>query len=196
MSHLRTNNTLRVCKLNSFNLYFLYIRREIHMKNQKTKRYLKTTVFTLLAMGLSNISLANHHEDKKMNSEEDKVAHVVQVMTEAFNNRDMDSIIASYENGAAIMFEPGKAISNTETIKQLFKGFFQVNPKFTYPKGHEVYIANDIAMHIAPWTMVGKAPDGSDIVQSGLSVAVLRKQENGDWLMVLDNPNSQALMAH
>jgi ketosteroid isomerase-like protein len=43
--------------------------------------------------------------------------------------------------------------------------------------------------------MIGKTPDGTDIEQKGLSVAILRKQENGDWLMVLDNPNSQALMS-
>ncbi|OUS34844.1 hypothetical protein A9R00_12355, partial [Oleispira antarctica] len=75
-----------------------------------------------------------------------------------------------------------------------FEGAFQINPKFDYPNGHEVYIANNIALHIAPWVMTGKAPDGTSIKQSGLSVAVLRKQESGNWLMVLDNPHGQQLL--
>jgi ketosteroid isomerase-like protein len=164
------------------------------MRNKKAKCYLKVTLLTLFTVGLCNISLANYHEDETMNSDKDKVANVVQVMTEAFHKKEMDNIMASYENGAAIMFEPGTAITDPEIIKQMFEGFFQINPEFTYPKGHEVYIANDIALHIAPWVMAGKSPDGSDIEQTGLSVAILRKQDNGDWLMVLDNPNSQALM--
>jgi ketosteroid isomerase-like protein len=50
-------------------------------------------------------------------------------------------------------------------------------------------------MHFAPWTMTGKTPDGHEIKQSGLSVVVLRKQGNGKWLMVFDNPFGQHLMA-
>lgn len=164
------------------------------MRIKKVNQHLKVTLLGLFTVGLCNISLANHHKDTKMSSDKDKVANVVQVMTEAFHKKDMHNIMASYEKGAAIMFEPGVAISDPEMIEKMFEGAFQINPEFTYPNGHEVYIANDIAMHIAPWIMIGKTPDGTDIEQKGLSVAILRKQENGDWLMVLDNPNSQALM--
>lgn len=165
------------------------------MRNKNFKCYIKVTILTLFTVGLCNVSLANYHEDKTMSSDKDKVASVVQTMTEAFHKKDMNKIMASYEDGAAIMFEPGSAITDPQIIEQMFNGFFQINPIFTYPKGHEVYIANDIAMHIAPWIMLAKAPDGSDIEQTGLSVAVLRKQRNGDWLMVLDNPHGQVLMA-
>ena len=135
------------------------------MRNNKLKHYFKTVLLTLSTVSLCNISLANHHKGTKMNSDKDKVASTVQVMTKAFHNKDMDNIIASYEKGAAIMFEPGTAVTDAEMIKEMFEGFFQINPKFTYPKGHEVYSANDIALHIAPWVMTGKAPDGTDIEQ-------------------------------
>jgi ketosteroid isomerase-like protein len=42
--------------------------------------------------------------------------------------------------------------------------------------------------------MTGKVPDGTDIKQSGLSVVVLRKQADGKWLMVFDNPFGQHLL--
>jgi ketosteroid isomerase-like protein len=42
--------------------------------------------------------------------------------------------------------------------------------------------------------MTGTAPDGTPIRQSGLSVAVLRKQADGKWLMVFDNPFGQHLL--
>jgi len=39
--------------------------------------------------------------------------------------------------------------------------------------------------------MVGTLPDGSKIEQNGLSVATLRKQPDGSWLMIQDNPHGQ-----
>jgi len=164
------------------------------MKNIVTKRHLRQSLFVLLTVGLCNVSFANNIMDNTMNLEESKALNTITSMTTAFHQQDMARIMASYESGGAVMFEPGKAISDPEIIKQMFAGFFKINPNFTYPKGHEVYIANDIALHIAPWEMTGKAPDGTEIEKNGLSVAVLRKQVNGDWLMVLDNPNGQVLM--
>lgn len=160
--------------------------------------YLKKSLLILLIAGICNATFANNKENKIMNfdnnPDSNQALKTIEQMTKAFHNQDMDNILASYEKDAAIMFEPGSAISDTETIKQMFTGFFQINPEFSYPQGHEVYIANDIALHIAPWIMKGKMPDGTEIEKNGLSVAVLRKQKNGDWLMVLDNPNGQALM--
>jgi ketosteroid isomerase-like protein len=161
---------------------------------KRTRSYLKITLLALLTLSFNNISIAKDQKDITMNNDINNVISTIEKMTEAFHQKNMDSILASYEIGGAIMFEPGTAISDPNMIKQMFEGAFQINPNFTYTNGHEVYIANDIAMHIAPWVMKGTAPDGTNIEKSGLSVAVLRKQENGDWLMVLDNPNTQAMM--
>jgi len=150
--------------------------------------------FILLVTSLLSISIAASEEEKTMNNEETKVLEAIEAMTSAFHKKDMDGVLTSYEDGAAIMFEPGTRISDPALLRQMFEGAFQLNPKFNYPKGHEVYISNDIALHLAPWMMKGKAPDGTDIEQGGLSVAVLRKQENGKWLLVLDNPHGQLLM--
>ena len=80
-----------------------------------------------------------------------------------------------------------------DQIRQMFEGAFQMNPAFTY-SGHDVIVTGDIALHIAPWQMKGKAPNGTEIVQSGLSVAVLRQQPDSSWHMVIDNPHGQILM--
>ena len=114
-------------------------------------------------------------------------------MTFAFHNKDIEGVMASYEKKAVIVFEPEKPVSDPEAIRQGFFGFFAVNPKFEY-SGHEVFVNGELAIHFAPWQMTGKTPDGAEIKQSGLSVAVLRKQPNGKWLMVFDNPFGQHLL--
>ena len=131
-----------------------------------------------------------------MDSNQTNILKTIQGMTSAFNKKDIAGVLAAYEQDAAVMFEPGESVSSTDALKQNFESMFQVNPTFTYPKGHEVYISNDIALHVAPWEMNGLAPDGSTIKQSGLSVAVLRKKPDGNWLMVLDHPNGQHLMSN
>ncbi|GAA6134647.1 hypothetical protein NBRC116188_14360 [Oceaniserpentilla sp. 4NH20-0058] len=131
-----------------------------------------------------------------MDFNQTNILKTIKSMTAAFNNKDITGVLAAYEQDAAVMFEPGTSVSSKDALRQNFESMFQVNPKFTYPKGHEVYISNDIALHVAPWEMSGMAPDGSAIKQSGLSIAVLRKKPDGNWLMVLDHPNGQHLMSN
>lgn len=114
-------------------------------------------------------------------------------MTAAFEAKQFDRVMQSYEAEAAIAFEPGQPVSDAAMARQAFEGFAQMNPKFTY-SGHEVIRVGDIALHIAPWQMAGQAPDGQEIQQSGLSVAVLRQQDDGSWRMVIDNPHGAHLV--
>lgn len=131
--------------------------------------------------------------ENKFNEEQKKVFSVIEKMTAAFQNKEIDKVLATYEDNAIVMFEPQKPVQGKEILRAVFTQFASMNPQFTY-SGHEVYISGDIATHIAPWKMVGQMPDGTKIEQSGLSVAVLRKQADGNWLMIQDNPNGQFLM--
>lgn len=128
-----------------------------------------------------------------MSDDQENVLATIKKMTEAFHAGDIEGVMKSYESTATIVFEPENPVSDTAMIREMFQGFFAVNPHFDY-SGHEVFIANDLAVHIAPWKMTGKSPDGQAVEQSGLSVAVLRKQADGNWLMVIDNPHGQYLM--
>lgn len=144
--------------------------------------------------GVNQITSPNQDFMKNNFSEEQKkVLSVIEKMTAAFQNKNIDGVLAAYEADATVMFEPQKPVSGKEMLKTVFSQFFAVNPQFTY-SGHEVYISGDIATHIAPWSMTGQSPDGTKIEQSGLSVAVLRKQADGNWLMIQDNPHGQFLL--
>lgn len=120
-------------------------------------------------------------------TERDKVLATIATMTRAFHDGDIDGILRTYEGGAVVYGEPGKAFTGSDELKSMFAGFIAVKARFTF-SGHEVSIGGDLAVHVAPWTMAGEAPDGSAVTGSGLSVAVLRRQADGRWLMVIDNP--------
>lgn len=129
-----------------------------------------------------------------MTPEEKSVLARIEHMTESFHQKNINAVMQNYEQGAIITFEPNKPVSDAAVLREMFKSAFTMNPQFDY-SGHEVIVSGDTAVHIAPWTMTGKLQDGSSVSQSGLSVAVLRRQADGNWLIVIDNPHGQRLMA-
>lgn len=157
----------------------------------------KASIYLSTVLTFGMVSFGNAQTTATMetsfSAEQKKVYNVIVKMTNAFIKKDIDGVLATYEDGAIVMFEPQKPVTGKDNLRRAFMQFVTMNPIFTY-SGHEVYISGDIAMHIAPWKMLGQLPDGTEVEQSGLSVAVLRKQANGSWLMIQDNPNAQYLL--
>jgi ketosteroid isomerase-like protein len=122
-----------------------------------------------------------------------KILSTIDDMTNAFHQGDIDGIMQTYEPGAVVVGEPGTPVSGTPALRAMFAGFIAAKAHFTF-LGHEVFQADDVALHLTPWRMAGVAPDGTAIVASGLSVAVLRRQPDGRWLMVIDDPYGDTLL--
>jgi ketosteroid isomerase-like protein len=121
------------------------------------------------------------------------ILSTIDAMTTAFHQGDIDGIMQTYEPGAVVVGEPGTPISGTPALRALFAGFIAAKARFTF-LGHEVIQAEDLALHLTPWRMAGVAPDGTAVEASGLSVAVLRRQPDGRWLMVIDDPFGDTLL--
>jgi len=158
----------------------------------RTLNYL-LVVTGLMVTTFSNAQTQKTMEKQEMMQDQKNVLKVIKQMTNAFHHKDIDGIMATYELNPLVVFEPEKTVSDRANLIKMFQEAFIINPKFTY-SGHEVFINGDIATHFAPWVMTGKAPDGTKITQNGLSVAVLRKQHNGEWLIIFDNPHGSFLM--
>lgn len=159
---------------------------------------MKTKFYLLIVFALGIVSMTNAQKGKKLgtnfNQEQQKVLNVITEMTKAFENKDFDKVLEAYEENAIVIFQPQTPVIGKENLKQGFIQFAAVNPKFSYNKGHEVFISGNIATHISPWHMTGTLPDGTKIEQNGLSVAILRKQADGSWLMIQDNPHGSFLL--
>jgi len=121
------------------------------------------------------------------------ILSTIDAMTNAFHKGDIDGILQTYEPGAVVVGEPGTPVSGTPALRAMFAGFIAAKARFTF-LGHQVIQAEDIALHLTPWRMAGVAPDGTAVAASGLSVAVLRRQPDGRWLMIIDDPFGDALL--
>lgn len=157
------------------------------------------TLMLCLVAGQASAKEANPTQthnvgEQKVKKDETAVQTAIEKMTSAFEKSDIDAVMRSYEPGAAILFEPGQPVTDETQLRQMFAGMAAAKPVFTY-SGHEVVVSGDTAIHIAPWQMTAHTPDGQEIKQSGLSVAVLRRQTDGSWKMVIDNPHGARLLS-
>jgi ketosteroid isomerase-like protein len=91
------------------------------------------------------------------------------------------------------MGQPGMPAKGTSALREAFAQFLVLQPKITI-LNQDIVQADDIALHAYTWKMKGKTPDGNPVEQSGFSTVVLRKQPDGRWLMVIDNPFADQLL--
>jgi uncharacterized protein (TIGR02246 family) len=126
--------------------------------------------------------------------QEKQIHSTVQEMVSSFHQGDIAGILRTYEPSAVVVGEPGSPVSGTSALSKMFEGFIAAKARFTF-SGHEVIQAGDLALHLTPWRMAGVGPDGSSITAAGLSVAVLRRQPDGKWLMVIDQPYGDSIQS-
>jgi ketosteroid isomerase-like protein len=101
--------------------------------------------------------------------------------------------MTTYEPGAVVLGQPDIPTSGDAQLRAMFASFVATKAKFVLGE-HDVVQAGDLALHITDWQMTGQAPDGTAMTGRGLSVAVLRRQRDGSWAMVIDNPFGDALL--
>lgn len=57
-----------------------------------------------------------------------------------------------------------------------------------------ITVVNDLAMWLDHWEMTGKAPDGHLIEMKGHTSCIMKRNENGEWLWLVDNPFGAAIL--
>lgn len=112
---------------------------------------------------------------------------VASLLGQAFNAGDLESILALYEPEAAFVAQPGETVTGTEALRETFGGFLALKPTFEL-EVKKVFRAGDVALSFVDWTLTGTGPDGETISMSVQGSDVLREQQDGHWLFVIDNP--------
>lgn len=112
---------------------------------------------------------------------------VYDLFVSAFNAGNLDAVMAMYESGASFVPEPGKLVTGAGAIRETMSGFLALKPTMSIEEPR-VIPSGDLALISARWTLAGTGPDGNPVNLSGQSADVLRRQPDGTWLLVIDNP--------
>ncbi len=122
-------------------------------------------------------------------NEAQHILATIETMTTALAEADVERILSTYAPEAVVHMAADNQVSGTDNLRNLFVSLLEAGSAFTY-EGHEVVVAGDTALHLMPWQ--GPTPDGS--IARALSIAVLRRQRDGQWRMVIDHPCGDGIM--
>jgi len=106
----------------------------------------------------------------------------------AFNRHDLDSILALYEPDA-VLVSGGGPVQGTAAIREVYRGVLAVRPALEL-QTLGVTRAGDLAMLHGKWTLSEAGSDGNQIRREGRNTETARLQPDGNWLFVIDNPDT------
>ena len=111
----------------------------------------------------------------------------VKLFAQHLSDGDLDAAVSLYDADATFLPDPTSEVSGLEAIREALGGFFALRPTLDADI-QRVVEAGDTAMVINDWRLHGTLPDGSPVEQAGRSADVLRRQPDGRWLILIDDP--------
>ena len=108
-------------------------------------------------------------------------------LAEAFRAKNLEAIVALYEPGATFVAQPGQPVMGVAAIRAAIQGFLAMKPDLHLDVAR-VIRSDDMALLFSTWTLTGTGPDGKPLRMSGKGVEVVRRQSDGTWRYVIDDP--------
>ena len=105
----------------------------------------------------------------------------------AVNAGDLDAAVALYEPEAALLPEPGKTVIGLPAIREALIPFAAMKATLTI-EVPLVVEAGDTAVLHSKWAMKGTDEAGRSIDMEGNGVEIVRRQADGTWKFIIDNP--------
>ena len=112
---------------------------------------------------------------------------VDQLFVQAFSAGDLEALVALYEPAAVMVPQSGQVVTGREAIRGALQGLLTLCGEF-HMEVKSVVETGGLALVRSDWSLVGTAPGGCLVDLSGRGSEVVRRQPDGTWLYIIDNP--------
>ena len=112
---------------------------------------------------------------------------VLDSIVHGINTGNLDSLMTLYEPGAAFATQPGDLSHGLPGVRQALAGFVAMKGSLDLDVTR-ILEAGDLALVTTVWSFTGTGPDGRPAKLAARSADVLRRQADGSWRFVIDNP--------
>lgn len=112
---------------------------------------------------------------------------VLESIVTGINSGDLEGLMPLYESEAAFATQPGSLAHGAPGVREALSGFISMKGKLDL-EVTRVLEVGDLALVIGVWTFNGTGPDGEPVRLAAKNADVLRRQEDGTWRFVIDNP--------
>ena len=116
-----------------------------------------------------------------------KPEEVDALFEKGINAGDVEAVVALYEPEGSLVVAPGQVLTGTDAIRAGIAGFIAAKANLKL-EVKNVVAGGDVAMVYNDWsgTMVG--PDGAKVEMNGMAIEIVRRQADGSWRFVIDDP--------
>ena len=112
---------------------------------------------------------------------------VLKSIVTGINSGNLDSLLPLYEREAAFASEPGSLAHGEPGISEALTGFISMKGRLDLDVTRVLEV-DDLALVTGVWTFDGTGPDGEPVRLAARNADVLRRQSDGTWRFVIDNP--------
>ena len=112
---------------------------------------------------------------------------VLKTIVDGINTGNLDMLMTLYESEAAFAAQPGTLQHGLSGVRESLAGFIAMKGTLDL-KVTRVFQASDLALVVGVWSFTGTGPDGGVVKLTGHNADVLRRQADGSWRFVIDNP--------
>lgn len=112
---------------------------------------------------------------------------VLRSIVDGINTGNLDALMTLYEPGAAFATQPGHLNHGSPGIRQALAGFVAMNGTLDLDVTRVLEVG-DLALVTTTWSFAGHGADGTPVKLAAKSADVLRRQPDGSWRFVIDNP--------
>lgn len=112
---------------------------------------------------------------------------VLEAIVEGINTGNLDMLLPLYESNAAFATQPGSLAHGPSGIREALAGFVSMKGKLDL-EVTRVLEVDDLALVVGVWSFDGTGPDGEPVHLEASNADVLRRQTDGTWRFVIDNP--------
>jgi len=112
---------------------------------------------------------------------------LLQSIVDGINAGNLDTLISFYEPAAGYAAQPGSLTHGPTGIRRALAAVIAMKGKLEF-KVTRVLEASDLALVIGVWSFTGTGQGGEPVKMASKSADVLRRQPDGSWRLVIDNP--------
>ena len=116
-----------------------------------------------------------------------KPTDVIDALSRRLGEGDLDGALALYEPSATFAPQPGRQVSGLDAIRPALEQFIALKPTMTGTI-EKVLEADGVALVVNRWALTGTGPDGAPVEMAGVSSDVMRRQSDGTWRILVDDP--------
>ena len=106
----------------------------------------------------------------------------------ALNAADLDATIACFEASACFKSKSGRVARGAAELRDVYRITFAGKPRMEFTIHKIIPAGDDLALVVLDWTSKAVSPQGETRHLAGTAADILRRQPDGAWKLVLDNP--------